>query len=115
MLQFNLTRQEKNVILVVILAALVGIGISYLFKMMPKAGQAYNTSFDKPLKVNINTASVDELIKLPEIGPKTAERIINFRGKNGKFSEISQLKQIQGITDKKLTRIKEFLVLEEPK
>lgn len=115
MLQFNLTRQEKSVLLVVALATLLGIGINFLFKMMPRTSEIYNTSFDKPLKVNINTASVDELIKLPEIGPKTAERIMDFRGKNGKFSEISQLKQIQGITDKKLTRIKEFLILEEPK
>lgn len=113
MFQLNLTRQEKNVILTVLLAAFVGIGVSYLFKVMPKAGEIYATPFlNKPLKVNINTANMEELILLPQIGPKTAERIISFRAKNGKFSDINKLKQVQGITDKKLNYIKEFIILE---
>ncbi|MDP1854265.1 MAG: helix-hairpin-helix domain-containing protein [Candidatus Omnitrophota bacterium] len=113
MLQLNLTRQEKNVILAVTFAALVGIGISYLFKVMPKAGEIYATpSFNKPLKVNINTADKEQLAELPLIGPKTAQAIIDYRIKNGKFTEINQLKNIKGISEKKIEKIKAFLILE---
>lgn len=113
MLQFNLTRQERNVILALSLAALVGIGISYLFKVAPKAGEIYATpSFNKPLKVNINTADKEQLEELPQIGPKTAQAIIDWRTKNGKFTDISQLKDIKGLSNKRLEKIKAFLTLD---
>lgn len=113
MLQLNLTRQEKNVILAVIFAALVGIGISYLFKVMPAAEKIYATpSFNKPLKVNINTADKEQLAELPLVGPKTAQAIIDYRIKSGNFTEINQLKNIKGISDKKLEKIKAFLTVD---
>lgn len=113
MLQLNLTRQEKSVLLVIIFAALVGMGISFLFKTVPTAGKIYaQAKFNKPSKININTADKQLLVTLPGIGPKTAKKIIGWRLKNGKFSDISQLKQIKGIGDKKLERIKPFLTID---
>lgn len=48
-------------------------------------------------RVNINTAGVDELCSLPGIGTKTAEKIIDFRNKNGPFTSIEQIKDVPGI------------------
>ena len=63
-----------------------------------------------PLKssiVNINLAQKDELITLPGIGEKTAERIIKYRDKHLRFYSIYQLKKVKGIGEKRLSKIKE--------
>lgn len=50
--------------------------------------------------ININTASPEELKKLPGVGDKTAEKIITYR-QNSKFVEIEDIKNVPGIGDKK--------------
>ena len=58
-------------------------------------------------KVNINKASITELQKISGIGESTAKKIIEYRNTNGKFKSIEDLKNIQGIGDKKYDSIKE--------
>lgn len=57
-------------------------------------------------KININTATKEELDTLPGIGEATAEKIIEYRKKNGKFSNIEELKEVSGIGDSKFENIK---------
>ena len=57
-------------------------------------------------KVNINTADAEELATLPGIGQVKAEAIIKYRKKNGKFKDVNELKEVDGIGDKVLTKIK---------
>ncbi|UHR02907.1 ComEA family DNA-binding protein [Peptoniphilus sp. GNH] len=59
-------------------------------------------------KININKASLDELTKIPGIGPKTAEKIIKYREKSP-FVHIEDLKSVQGIGDKKFESFKDFI------
>ncbi len=61
------------------------------------------------MTVNINTAGVNELITLPRIGKKIAERIIKFRKKNGKFKRIEDLMKVRGIGEKIFEKIKKRL------
>jgi len=61
-------------------------------------------------KININHASVDELTKIPGVGPVTAQKIIEYREKNGPFKTPEDLLKIDGIGKKKLEKMKEFLV-----
>jgi len=63
-------------------------------------------------KININTASVDELVLLPGIGTKTAEKIIEYRESKGKIRALTDLLKVQGIGEKKLKKIEEFLIIE---
>ncbi|MCH1919328.1 ComEA family DNA-binding protein [Shewanella sp. A3A] len=51
-------------------------------------------------KVNINTASADELQLLKGVGEEKAKAIVDYRNSNGKFESIEQLKQVKGIGDK---------------
>ena len=47
--------------------------------------------------VNVNTATADQLETLPGIGPVLAQRIIDFREKNGPFTSVDQLEDVSGI------------------
>jgi competence protein ComEA len=63
-------------------------------------------------RININTAGIFELMRIPGVGEKTAADIVALRiNLGGKFSHLNQLKRIKAIGDKKLARLKEFMVL----
>lgn len=62
-------------------------------------------------KVNINTASAEQLMKIDGIGETLAMRIIAYRKVYGDFEDIAQLKNIKGIGDKKFDAIKEYVTV----
>ncbi len=63
-------------------------------------------------KVNINTASKDELCALKGVGPAIAIRIIEYREKNGSFKTIEEITEVKGIGDGTFEKIKELIVVE---
>ncbi|MFB0921425.1 MAG: helix-hairpin-helix domain-containing protein [Oscillospiraceae bacterium] len=63
----------------------------------------------EPLLVNINSATVEELCALPEIGEKTAERIIAYREKNGPFKSTDEIMSVSGIGSKTYEEIRSYI------
>jgi len=61
--------------------------------------------------VNLNAATVDQLVTLPGIGPKTAERIIEYRTKSGGFKRVEDLMNVKGIGEKSFLKLKPLVVV----
>lgn len=61
--------------------------------------------------VRINTATIEQLDTLSGIGPAIAQRIIDYRSKNGGFKNVEELKLVSGIGDKLFEKIKDDIAL----
>lgn len=59
-------------------------------------------------KININTADLSELQKIPGVGEKTAQKILDYRS-NSSFSSIEDIKNVPGIGDKKFEAMKDYI------
>ncbi|MGQ9678714.1 MAG: ComEA family DNA-binding protein, partial [bacterium] len=61
--------------------------------------------------ININSAPEEVLCELPGIGPKTAQRIIEYRERVGKFKSVEELMNVRGIGPKKFEKIKDLITV----
>ena len=94
-----------------------GLLVGVMLAGVPVAGQ------EKPSKpaaaatapVNLNTASVAQLEALPGVGLKTAERIIEYRQKNGGFKRIEDVMNVRGVGEKGFLKLKPMLSVGSPK
>jgi competence protein ComEA len=65
-------------------------------------------------KININTASAEELTQLKGIGPGHAARIVEYREKNGPFETPEDLIKVPGVGQKTFENNKDFILVKEP-
>lgn len=96
---------SKKVKVACILALCLGLAISPVTVLAQKSGPG---SVDK---VNINSATAEQLQSLPGVGPVTAKAIIEYRTKVGKFNRIEEIINVKGIGEKKFQRIKDRIVV----
>ena len=61
--------------------------------------------------LNLNTATKDELIALPGIGPAKAQAILDYRSANGGFKSVEELKDVKGIGAKRFEKLKADLTV----
>jgi competence protein ComEA len=61
--------------------------------------------------INLNTATVTELMQLPRVGPRTAERIVAFRREHGPFSRPEELMNVKGIGEKAFQRLQPYITV----
>jgi competence protein ComEA len=72
---------------------------------------AYAQTAPAKARVNINTATQAELESLPRIGPKVAQRIIEFRSQNGNFKKVEDLMKVKGIGEKIFAQLKDLITV----
>ena len=62
-------------------------------------------------RLDLNTATAEELAELPGIGESLAERIVTYRQENGAFIDVEELRSVYGIGEKKLEAIRAYITI----
>lgn len=117
-------RTAAPYILCVLLAgAILCVLICYLFTFRRAAPTQYTlrgtyataaplTDTDKAQRINLNTATLQQLMTLPGIGPVTAQAILDMRQQLGAFRYAEELLHVRGIGDKTLQNIYDLIYVE---
>jgi comEA protein len=128
---FTFNRKEQLAILLLSAALLLGLGVNIVaelrngglpeFRVVKNAVQVPQDSTvrygtDTPsdtvwVSVNVNTASVEELQRLPRVGPATARRIVDYRARNGRFASAEELAHVSGIGPRTVERLRPLISL----
>ncbi|GLZ47187.1 hypothetical protein Acsp06_33720 [Actinomycetospora sp. NBRC 106375] len=62
-------------------------------------------------RVNLNTATLEQLDQLPGVGPVTAQRILEWRTQNGRFGAVEQLQEVSGIGDARFATLRDLVTV----
>jgi competence protein ComEA len=112
----TLARYRPQIAVAVLVVIVLVGGAFYAARVSEGAPQVvYSASLEKveseaqdSLQIDINTADAEELDELPEVGPATAEAIVEYRRTNGLFSSVHELEEIPGIGPATLEKIEPF-------
>ena len=103
----------------ILMAAILGIAVSAAAASAqnkattPTAGATATATATAP--VNLNTATAEQLATIPGVGPKMAERIIDYRQKNGGFKKVEDLMNVSGVGEKSFLKMKPLITVTAPK
>ncbi len=71
------------------------------------------TTVNKDGRIDINTATMEQLQLLPGVGEVTAQRIIDYRTEHNGFTAIEDLMEIKGIGEKTFEKMKQYVKVEQ--
>jgi len=110
---FSLTKQERLVLLVLAGVIFVGSFLQYVFKKYPHLKDSVHLIDSEALyeKVDLNRASVEELVRIPYIGEYTARNIVEYRRDHGRFYAVEDVKNVKGIKEKNYAKFFSFLTV----
>jgi competence protein ComEA len=103
----------------ILMAAILGIAVSAAAASAqskattPKAAATATAIATAP--VNLNTATAEQLATIPGVGPRMAERIIDYRQKNGGFKKVEDLMNVSGVGEKSFLKMKPLITVTAPK
>lgn len=107
----NLTNDERKAAVFILSIYLLGLGINFVCKHF--AAEKSLGRFNQSLgKINLNTADKKLLMSVSGIGDKLSQRILDFRELNRGFRVLEELKDIQGITENKFDKIKDYFMVQ---
>lgn len=96
----------KKIKIACVLVLCLGMAISSVSVLAQK-----NSPSPAAEKINLNSATIEQLQALPGIGPAIAKSIIEHRTKVGRFNRIEEIINIKGVGEKKFQKIKDRLVV----
>jgi competence ComEA-like helix-hairpin-helix protein len=106
-----ITKQERRVVLFIMVVFLAGTAINYLGKQSVRIRAVFR--FDPSYgKIDINCADKEMLKDIPGIGDTLAQRIIDFRAENGRYTQIEELRKVKGLNGSRYDRIKGTIYIE---
>ena len=62
-------------------------------------------------KIDLNSATAAQLDTLPGMGPVTVQKILDWRTKNGRFARVDQLREIDGIGERRFAQLRELVTV----
>jgi competence protein ComEA len=80
-----------------------------------KAGSGSKARATAANPVNLNSASAAQLQTLPGVGASAAQRIVDYRQKNGSFKKIEELMNVKGIGEKSFLKLKPLITVSTDK
>ena len=102
--------------LLFVVLGLVAIAVAVPAAQKPSTSRARSTAtVPASAPVNLNTATQAQLESLPGIGPSAAQRILEYRQKNGSFKKIEDLMNVKGIGEKSFLKLKPLVSIPPPK
>jgi competence ComEA-like helix-hairpin-helix protein len=107
----HFTKQEKQVLLLVATVFTAGSLTHYVLERSPAFKNAVGVVESAEIypKLDVNTASFDELVRIPYIGEYTARQIIDYRQQKGPFRSLEEIKLVRGIKEKNFAKFSGFL------
>ena len=96
----------KKAMLMLIWVVLLGVGSAPVFS------QDASSNASEAVRVNLNTATVEELVELPGVGQAVAARIVAYRETNGGFGKIEEIMNVRGIGEKTFLRLRPLVFVE---
>ncbi len=107
----HLTKQERLVLICLSLIIFMGSGLQYALKKHPQLGRIveFIEGDQAFLKVDLNTATREELMEIPYIGKTRAEQILQYRRRHGDFKKIDHLQEVKGIGPATYKKIAPFI------
>lgn len=89
----------------------LAVAVAALLAVSPALAEAKAPPADK---VNINTATIEQLVTLPGVGATLAGRIVEYREKAGRFASVEELLNVKGIGEKNFEKIADWLTVGDP-
>lgn len=106
-----LTKHEQAVCYVLAAVIIGGSAVELFSKQYPAMKKEINSPQQFVYKTNINTASKDELVRVPYIGEMSARAIVEYRRKNGYFQSLDELTQVPGVYFKNYQKMRPYITL----
>lgn len=98
-----------------IVRRMIATGLAIAMATLLAAGPAFAAKPMPTEKVNLNTATVEQLTTLPGVGPTLAARIVEYREKAGQFGSPEELLNVKGVGEKNFKKIEQWLTVETPR
>jgi competence ComEA-like helix-hairpin-helix protein len=123
---FSLTKKEQIAVCFLVFCLLVGGAISLWkyhspgkfadLRVVPVNPPSPDSlAYCSAERLDINSATVEQLTSLPGIGPKIAQRIIQWREENGSFQTVADIKRVKGIGAKNLEKLIPLIEVQQRK